>query len=143
MFYIISRSCLALPMPLNGNGPRIIFWRTNFEPQDFTSSDISQYIFTLLETLLLSDPYACLYGVAFLTENTKTTIAHLPLLSLNIIKTVFTFFESAYPIRIKAFYLKDISPIVERSVKMLLPYTPEKVRNRVSYTTSIFGDRKF
>uniref|UniRef100_A0A1I8P560 CRAL-TRIO domain-containing protein n=1 Tax=Stomoxys calcitrans TaxID=35570 RepID=A0A1I8P560_STOCA len=129
-----TSSGVVLPTPLNGNGPRIVYLRPNFAPDDFTATSICQYMFTLVETLLLSDSYACVHGFIFLIDNTLTLVSHFTtLVTPNLVSKIFSFMEKAFPIRIKGIYFFNISPVVEKLAKLLLPYIPEKIRNRVHF----------
>lgn len=102
------------------------------DPRVTSTNDILKYTSTYCEMILMNDPYACINGVAVIYDYAKFNTDFIPLMTPIAAKTLFMFFERALPIRIKGIYVVNIWPFVEKFVRMLLPYIPEKIRNRVT-----------
>ncbi|XP_075167478.1 clavesin-2-like [Haematobia irritans] len=136
-----TKSCVLLPTPLNDNGPRIIYLHANYGPDDFTASVISRYMFTLLETALLNDPYACIHGFIFFVDNSKALVTHFTnMVTPSLISKIYTFLAKAFPIQIKRVYFYNISPMVEKLARVMLPYVPEKSRSWIVLVGSNIED---
>ncbi|XP_058984426.1 retinol-binding protein pinta-like [Musca domestica] len=137
--------CLSiLPTPLHGNGPRIVIEQNNFGPNDFSSIDVSRYVWTIAEILLQSDPYACIQGLVIVTDLSKVSLQHLPMLSPKMILEVMQFCEKAYPLRIKMAFFLNGPPFVQTLLNLILSCAPEKFRKRIHISDSDnfdkFGD---
>ncbi|XP_061394369.1 alpha-tocopherol transfer protein-like [Musca vetustissima] len=124
--------CLCLlPIPLNGNGPRIILEQINFGPHDFTTIEICKYIWTMAEITLLNDPYACIQGLVFVMDCSKSTLQHLPLVTPKILIDFVMFCEKALPLRIKKVFDLNCPPFIQTLLNIGLSCTSEKLRSRI------------
>lgn len=121
-----------LPTPLNGFGPRIIFNRYNFSPNDFGLEYIIRNGVAVNEVLLMTDPYACIHGIVYITDFANATMAHLTAITPSIVKKLIAFYEKSLPLRNKTIGAINLSPNAVKLVNILIQYAPEKIRKRVS-----------
>lgn len=119
-------------MPLNGNGPRIIYLQINFPPHEFDVCDMGRYAETISEMMIWNDPYACINGLVMVQDYSKIGAKHMGLLSLSRIRQIFQFYTKCFPIQIKGIYYVNLSTFAYKSLKLLQPCVPETVRNQVS-----------
>uniref|UniRef100_A0A1I8NMV8 CRAL-TRIO domain-containing protein n=2 Tax=Stomoxys calcitrans TaxID=35570 RepID=A0A1I8NMV8_STOCA len=135
--YVKTRSFSPPPIPLNGNGPRIIYANYNIDPRSYTTNQILQIVVTFTELLLLSDPYASINGILAIFDFEKFTTDFIAMLTPNAVKCLFLFIEKAMPARFRGLYLINISTLADKIIKILWPYIPEKVKNRVHVYSNI------
>ncbi|XP_075166585.1 alpha-tocopherol transfer protein-like isoform X1 [Haematobia irritans] len=129
--YHHTGSTLVLPRPLNDNGPRIIWIKHNYDPFEFTVSNIIQHITALGEIYMLRDPYACIQGLGIVFDLSKFTFNHLkPITPLDIKKGI-KFFENTLPLRAKFYCFINISPAGEQMHKLFMHLLPENIKKRV------------
>uniref|UniRef100_A0A1I8M5G8 Uncharacterized protein n=1 Tax=Musca domestica TaxID=7370 RepID=A0A1I8M5G8_MUSDO len=62
---------VPLPTPLNGKGPRIIVCRILGGPDDYPPNYFFQYSISIIEMMLMHDPYACIYGIMLVYDFAK------------------------------------------------------------------------
>ncbi|XP_013099281.2 retinol-binding protein pinta-like [Stomoxys calcitrans] len=135
--YVKSKSFNPLPIPLNGNGPRIIYVRFGVDPRRITTNQVIQCVITFLELLLLSDPYACVNGLVVIFDYSEFSTDFIPLFTPSAVRNLFLFHEKALPVRLKSLYFVNIPAVAERVIRALLPYVPEKLRSRLHFQSSI------
>ncbi|XP_013099280.2 alpha-tocopherol transfer protein-like [Stomoxys calcitrans] len=137
MDYVQEKLFSPLSIPLHGNGSRIIYVQLPDDPNSFTINQLLQMATTFCEILLLNDPYACINGIILVYDYSKFRADHLSLFTPSAVRNIFLYLEKALPMRFKGVYAIHISPYVEKFIKLLLPYVPEKVKDRVHICCNI------
>uniref|UniRef100_A0A1I8Q2H8 CRAL-TRIO domain-containing protein n=2 Tax=Stomoxys calcitrans TaxID=35570 RepID=A0A1I8Q2H8_STOCA len=122
---------VPLPEPLFGNGPRIVFIRANYAAPDFTVAQIMSYVTAATELAMITDPYACIHGLCYIMDFSKVTLSHVMLITPAAIKKIVKFFENTIPVRIKALHIINASTASEHMHRVVLPYIPENLRQRI------------
>ncbi|XP_005182154.1 retinol-binding protein pinta-like [Musca domestica] len=124
--------CLTLlPTPLMEHGPRIIVEQVTFGPNEFTSDEISRYVWTIAEIVMQSDPYACIQGLVIVMDFSKVTLQHLHLLSPKMLLEVMMFSEKALPLRIKRVLVLNCPTFVQTLLNFALSCCSEKFQKRI------------
>ncbi|XP_075168387.1 clavesin-2-like [Haematobia irritans] len=122
----------ALVEPLNDNGPRIFMVRYNYSSEEYHAVGLFRYAATLFELYLLNDPYFVINGVIIVLDFTEATTGHLMQVSLNVAKQFATFYEKAFPVRVKHILLINVPKFVQQFLNFVLPHLPEKIRCRIT-----------
>ncbi|XP_075166388.1 alpha-tocopherol transfer protein-like [Haematobia irritans] len=120
-----------LPTPLHGNGARVVVFTFKFSSKDFNIAEIFQYSVSIVEYLLMNDPYACINGIVCLCDFADATAAHLMQITPTIAKQFANFYEKALPVRVKNFFFINLEKHVQQFLSVILPLLPEKFRNRI------------
>ncbi|XP_061393120.1 clavesin-2-like [Musca vetustissima] len=131
---------LFLPIPLNDNGPRIIFYRCNYAAQDFTLELVTQFVTALHELAMISDPYACVNGISYVLDLSKLTLQHAMLLTPMYLKKIVQFFENTLPMRVNSLTVINLSPAADHLQRIIFSCFPEKIRKRIFICGRNFDD---
>ncbi|XP_073813992.1 retinol-binding protein pinta-like [Musca autumnalis] len=131
---------VPLPIPLNGCGPRIIFYRCNYDAKDFTVEQVSQYMTAIHEVAMISDPYACVYGLCYVVDLSQLTLQHALTLTPTHLKKFLEFFENTMPIRVKSLTVINLSPAAEYLQRLVFSCFPEKIQKRIFICGRNFTD---
>ncbi|XP_061392145.1 clavesin-2-like [Musca vetustissima] len=124
--------CVApLPIPLNGDGCRLVMGHFNYNPQEYRVEEIYHVGSAMYEIFLIDDPYACICGIINIVDMSQVTMAHLLHENANFLKTGIEFIESAMPLRNKAVYFVNVSPAAAQFFNFFIPLFSEKLRKRI------------
>ncbi|XP_013105428.1 alpha-tocopherol transfer protein-like [Stomoxys calcitrans] len=135
---VIFREChnlgvlTPLPIPLNDNGPRILFYRFNYPTNKFSLEEIFLPINAMHEVLMISDAYAGIHGITYLVDLGKATASHFLHMSPGAIKRIMNFYEKSRPLRIRGICYINASSVAEQFFKAVLSCLSEKLRERVA-----------
>ncbi|XP_075166389.1 alpha-tocopherol transfer protein-like [Haematobia irritans] len=121
----------VLPTPLHENGPRIILVSIRQSAENYTLEDVLRYSAAMLELAVRNDPHACINGITCVIDYEHATVGHFMQFTPTMAKIIAAFHEKALPIRGKKFVLINLTKTIHQFVNALLPYYPEKFRNRV------------
>uniref|UniRef100_A0A1I8NNE2 CRAL-TRIO domain-containing protein n=1 Tax=Stomoxys calcitrans TaxID=35570 RepID=A0A1I8NNE2_STOCA len=129
---ICHLSCfLPFPIPVNGNGSRIVTFRFRYPTSKFNLENVCQPGIALHELWMLTDPYACINGLDYIVDCGPATASHYMQMSPNFCKALVSYLEKSMPFRIKSIYYINTSTATQQMFKMLLPFFSEKLRKRI------------
>ncbi|XP_061393118.1 retinaldehyde-binding protein 1-like [Musca vetustissima] len=129
---VSAGSLLPLPIPLYGNGPRIILERfvypitTNYNIENYV-----QLMCALHEVLAFDDPHAGVCGLVYIMDFTKLQKDHLAGLTITLLKFLISLKEKALAMRLRAIYLINLKPYAEQILKMGLSIMPEALKKKM------------
>ncbi|XP_013105430.2 alpha-tocopherol transfer protein-like isoform X2 [Stomoxys calcitrans] len=119
---------VALPMPLHGVGPRIIFGKY---ADKYPPTVSFPYITATHEVLLTSDAYACICGTVYVIDFSNTNLANMGHFTVSFITTSIKFFIEAFPLRNKKLYAINIPKGILAFLKMFDKFIPEKYLKKI------------
>uniref|UniRef100_A0A0K8W8W2 Alpha-tocopherol transfer protein-like n=2 Tax=Bactrocera latifrons TaxID=174628 RepID=A0A0K8W8W2_BACLA len=123
---------LALPIPLNETGPRIIFSRFGIYPIDkYKLTDILATAFANYELKMRLDDTAVVNGFINLIDVGKINAAYFAPFTPHLLKKSIVFFANAAPIRQTATHFINVPASFEKLFSMVKPTLTEKQRNRL------------
>lgn len=79
-----------------------------------------------------NDPYASVNGFMFVLDCAGITAAHLAQFTVSDLRTLLIASQKAMPMRLRNIVLLNAHPLLENFLKLLMPFIPEKLKNRVS-----------
>ncbi|XP_019890833.1 alpha-tocopherol transfer protein-like [Musca domestica] len=129
---IHNTGCFTLlPTPLNENGPRILFYQYNYDPDKMSIEDIYLPTSAMLELTLLNDPYAGIHGFVYIFDFEKLTARHLLQLTPSICKRVVTYLEKSLPLRVRGVYFINIPAAAQPILKFTISLCSEKIQKKM------------
>uniref|UniRef100_A0A1I8M8S5 CRAL-TRIO domain-containing protein n=1 Tax=Musca domestica TaxID=7370 RepID=A0A1I8M8S5_MUSDO len=122
-------SICILPKPLSEVGPRIVFYRYLYS-LEFMEEAIEVCLATL-ETLIVSDPHACICGVVYIFDMSDITMNHILAYTPDVLKKLSIFYEKVIPFQTKGFYFMNVPEFAENFFNLYLPSLSEELRESV------------
>ncbi|XP_075168519.1 alpha-tocopherol transfer protein-like [Haematobia irritans] len=120
-----------LPIPLNGNGPRIMVYRFNYNADKYTNEEIYYPSSAIFELAMLNDPYAGVNGFVCIFDFSQGSAKHFLQISPNVLKKIVSFMEKSMPLRIRVGYFINAPPAAQAFFKLLRMLVSEKLRQRI------------
>uniref|UniRef100_A0A1I8P613 CRAL-TRIO domain-containing protein n=1 Tax=Stomoxys calcitrans TaxID=35570 RepID=A0A1I8P613_STOCA len=120
-----------LPIPLNGNGARIVVFRFDYPVNKYSIDDILQAGIAMHEVLMMHDPYAGIHGLIYIIDYGHATASHYLQLTPNFCKKLVSFLEKSMPLRIKSLYYINTAAAAQQFFKILIPFFSEKMQKRL------------
>ncbi|KAL7734921.1 hypothetical protein ACLKA6_011192 [Drosophila palustris] len=124
---------LRLPIPLNEDGPRLIYVRTGCYPADkYTFEEIMGVSNALNGLSIQYDDYAVIHGYLVILDFTDYTAAHLLQMTPSTLKKMSKFAEDALPVRDKGTHMINVNATFEMSFNLLRSAMSAKQQERIS-----------
>lgn len=92
----------------------------DFDPSHFITADVLTNGFMTLEEQIYN--YGLMPGFISIMDATGVSFGHVGRINLVIMKKVITYIQEAFPIRLKAVYVINSSPIAETVFNLLKPF---------------------
>ncbi|XP_005189925.2 retinol-binding protein pinta [Musca domestica] len=123
---------IALPKPLNENGPRIVVFRFSYNAAEYSIDDVFLPGAAMHEVMIYNDPYACINGIIYLVDFELATGSHFLQMTPNFCMKLLSFLEKSMPYRVKHIYYLNTSPAAQQFLKALLLFFSEKLKQRIT-----------
>ncbi|XP_073813181.1 retinol-binding protein pinta-like isoform X2 [Musca autumnalis] len=126
-----------LPTPLNDNGCRLVMYHFNYDPNEFTPTEVFHPAVAMYDYLMIDDPHACICGTSLILDMSKATMSHILGIDFPLLKIMLTYLEKSLPMRVKALYFVNIPSVANNFLKMFLALLSDKLRKRVFVCSSV------
>lgn len=123
----------VLPTPLNDCGPRIVVYRYLYPPEKYAMEEIIEICFATVESLIMTDPYACICGIVYILDMSQITLEHLRQYTAHMVKKIVAFYEKCIPLRTKSFCYINVPSCAEEFFKLFLFSLSAELREKVSF----------
>uniref|UniRef100_A0A1I8Q6S8 CRAL-TRIO domain-containing protein n=1 Tax=Stomoxys calcitrans TaxID=35570 RepID=A0A1I8Q6S8_STOCA len=129
---IYNLGCVTpLPIPLNDCGSRIVFYRYLYSPKIYRIEEILVVCNALNESLILSDPYACICGIIFVFDMSSASMAHIRHYTPAVVRRLVEFYEKSLPLTIRKICFVNVPLGAEHLFKLLSLFLGEELRRRL------------
>lgn len=136
--YLKLGVAVALPNPLNGNGPRLMLMRSGaYDPSKYDFVQIMRIYQAACEISLLQDDHTIVCGYSHIMDLTDWTKEHFFQMNFSVMKKLTVFSEEAVPLRPKHFIAINAPSIFESFYNLVKPMMSEKQNQRVSIKNKI------
>ncbi|KAM7342325.1 retinol-binding protein pinta-like [Cochliomyia hominivorax] len=124
---------VALPIPLNETGPRIVFVRNGiYDPNKYEFKDIMRVAQAFNDILMWEDDYAIVNGFVHIADLKELTKEHFFQMNPNMMKKLAVYSEDAMPLRPKSSHIINAPSIFESLFNIFKPLMSEKQLNRMT-----------
>lgn len=107
-------------------------FRFSFPTDKYHIEEIFWTGIAMNELMLIKDPNICISGLIYIVDYGQATANNFLQTTPNFCKKLVSFLEKSMPLRIKAVYYINTSPVTQTFFKILHPFLSEKLRQRVS-----------
>ncbi|XP_037813914.1 alpha-tocopherol transfer protein-like [Lucilia sericata] len=124
---------LALPQPLNEQGPRIFFltFEGDIGKGLYDIEDLFRVMNAMHEIFIVDDSYACINGIVYILDLKNISLNMASKFTPSFLRKIVQFYEKSLPLRIKACHMLNTPGFFHSVLSILLPLLSEKLRKRM------------